>query len=97
MQRARTLTGLFFQLVRQRWAALGKGAKVALVATAVLVTAVGVQLAACAFGACGASGPCGLESSPPCHGAATDADEPCPYSARRTAPAAEAETPPCHR
>lgn len=94
MQRARTLTGLFFQYLGQRWGALGKRGRILVVALGVLVTATAVQLAACAFGGCPFGGPCELEQSP-CHGAAMQSDEPCPYEAARAREAADDDEP-CH-
>jgi len=97
--RAKTLTGLFLQYLRTRWAGLGRTAKIALVAGLVLAGAAVFQLGACMFGACPASGPCGASQSP-CSMEA-DADEPCPYSGARleqaeAAPAPADDAPPCH-
>ena len=92
MKRARTLTGLFFQFLGQRWGALGKAGKVLVVTLAVLGAAAAVHFAACAFG-CPLGGPCQLDDAP-CHGAAMESDEPCPYEAERAREAAADE--PCH-
>jgi hypothetical protein len=97
MRRAKTLTGLFLQAARVRWNALGKGAKLLVLASLVLTGLAAVQLGTCLLGGCPAS-------SSPCHGAAAaEGDSPCPYAGRRSAPAAtpeeapaSAEQPPCH-
>lgn len=94
MQRARTLTGLFFQFLQQRWGSLGKRGRLLVAGLAVLLTAGALHLAACAFGVCSA-GPCQLEASP-CHGASSQSDEPCPFAAPAQATADEAADEPCH-
>lgn len=82
MQRAKTLTGLLFQTLRLRWAALGSRGKMLALIGLVLTTAVALHVGACFLGACPASSPCERASS----------DEPCPYSQ----PAPEAADEPCH-
>ncbi len=96
MKRARTLSGLLRQAIQVRWAALGKGTKVLLFASAFIGALVGLQLALCASGGC----PCSA-SRPPCHGGAymRDAQSPCPYAHRGAMGAAgepKEAPPPCH-
>ena len=95
MQRAKTLSGLFLQAFRVRWAALGRPGKGLVIVGLVLAAATALQFSACLFGACpSAAGPC----DSPCS-ATAESDEPCPFSAAQaeeTEAGAEAEHPPCH-
>ena len=101
MRRAKTLTGLAFQALRVRWAALGSGVKTLIIVSMVLAGAATLHFGACLLGGCPSSAsPC----NSPCSGAA-QSDEPCPYSAARAEEAAAAQAatepaddvPPCHR
>lgn len=87
VQRAKTTFGLLAQLIRTRWAGLGKGAKLLVVAVAALG---GFGVAH--FGMCAASCPCSAESvdESPCGASADEA--PCPYAAQQAA----GEETPCH-
>lgn len=94
MQRAKTVTGLVLQYLRTRWAGLGRGGKIFLFGGLVLAAVAAYQVGGCLLGGCPASrqSPCQMSDR---------GDEPCPYSARRAAAAAEAEAadddvPPCH-
>lgn len=81
MRRAKTVTGLFLQYLRARWAGLGKAGKLLVGLGLVLGTFAVFQFGACMFGGCPSRrAPCELR-----------ADEPCPYSGRV---AAQEEAPP---
>jgi hypothetical protein len=91
VKRAKTVTGLFFQLLRTRWAALSTPAKAFAVAGLILAAAFAVK-ATCLFGGCPAAArPCQMRA--PCQRAAmVEPAAPAPMSY-----ASDMDVPPCHR
>lgn len=93
VQRAKTTLGLLAQLLKVKWAGLGKRGKILLFAALVLGGLTALQLGTCLMGGC-------PSQQSPCSGA-MQSDEPCPYSAgyeaADEAPAqADEDVPPCH-
>jgi hypothetical protein len=74
MERPNTILGLTSHLVRQRWSALGRRSRIALLALGALGAVAGVKLAVCGS-ACGAACPSHVAAH-----AAAEAGSDCPHA-----------------
>jgi hypothetical protein len=96
MKRAKTVTGLLFQLLRTRWNGLSSPAKAFAIAGLIIAAAFALKASCLLGGGCqAASRPCQMRA--PCQSAAMVAPA-APAQASGVQPASDvSDVPPCHR